>query len=224
MAEVVNTFSGTDVLSSKLLIIQLVSKPVPGIEFTFQNYHYTVTYISQKSIALKKKYCVNASYIITMVNRAFVSKTEIKKITIKIPIRGLGSKVHHSDEFAILTFYMEGVLPDDTCAFTQITRKIHIIDNLKVGILIGADILTPERMIINFAIQNIRISSCRDIVVSMDSRARSEPVKRTVKSALRVILPLYSTQQVIVAYTGELLADLDLLFEPYKTEKSTPIQ
>ena len=205
-----------EAIPSKPLIIPSVSEPVPGTGFAFRNYHYAITHISWEPAAPKKESCADAGCTMTMADRTYVPKdTEVKKMATKIPIRGLGSKIHHSDEFAILTFYMEGVLPDGTRAFAQITREIHIVDDLKAGLLIGADILTPERMVIDFATQNIRIGSCRDLVVPMDSRARSEPVKRTVKSASRVVLPPRSTQQITVAYAGELPDDRELLFEPH---------
>ena len=193
-----------------------MSEPVSNTEFAFRNYHYAVTHISWQSADEKKKTCVDADCTMTMTDRIFVSATaEIKKMTTKISIRGLGSKIHHSDEFSVLTFYMKEVLPDNTRAFAQITREIHIVDDLKASILIEADILTPERMIINFVTQNLSIDSCRDITVSMNSRARSEPVKRTMKSLSKTILPPRTTISMSITYAGGKLSEnRDLLFEP----------
>lgn len=199
------------------LVIPSVSEPVPGTGFAFRNYHYALTHLSWTPAGEKKEACADAGCTMTMADRTYIPAViEIKKMAAKVPIRGLGSKIHHSDEYAVLTFYMEGVLPDDkgTRAFAQITREVHIVDDLKAGILIGADILTPERMIIDFATQSIKIGSCRGMTVPMDSRARSEPVKRTVKSAARTTLAPRTTAQVPVAYSGKLPEDRDLLFEP----------
>ena len=208
--------SWEDQSSDKPLVIPSVSEPVPGTGLAFRNYHYAVTHISWEPASEKKESCADAGCTMTMADRTFVPKTtQIRKMATRIPIRGLGSKIHHSDEYAILTFYMEGVLPNGARAFAQITREIHIVDDLKAGMLIGADILTPERMVLDFATQSIRIGSCRDIVVPMDSRARSEPIKRAVRSASRLILPPRTTQQVTVTYAGGLPADRDLMFEPH---------
>lgn len=197
------------------LIVQSVSEPVPGTGFAFRNYHYAITHISWEPAGEKKESCADAGCTMTMADRTFVpTNTQIKKMSSKIPIRGLGSKIHHSDEFAVLTFYMEGVLPEGTRAFAKITREVHIVDDLKAGMLIGSDILTPERMVIDFATQTITIGSCRSMAVPMDSRARSEPTKRVIKSSSRVVLPPRSTQTIQVAFAGELPSDRDLLFEP----------
>ena len=212
--------SANDVPSTKNaaanpIIVPSVSEPVPGTGYAFRNYHYAVTHISWQPAGEKKETCADAGCTMTMADRTFIPATaELKKMAAKIPIRGLGSKIHHSDEYAVLTFYMEGVLPDGTRAFAQITREIHVVDDLNAGMLIGSDILTPERMVIDFATQSIRIGSCRGMTVPMDSRARSQPIKRTVKSAAKLTLAPHATVQVPVAYSGKLPEDRDLLFEP----------
>lgn len=62
--------------------------------------------------------CADAECTITITDRIFISTiVEIKRITAKISIRGIESKIHHSDEYTILTFYMKGVLSDDIRVF-----------------------------------------------------------------------------------------------------------
>ena len=125
---------------------------MPRTGFAFRNYHYAVTHISWEPTTEKKESCTDTNYTITIADRTFIPiASKVKKIASKILIRGLGSKIHHSNKYAVLTFYIEGVLPDGTRAFTQITREIYIVDDLKAGILIGADILTPKRIVIDFA-------------------------------------------------------------------------
>ena len=133
-----------------------------------------------------------------------------------ISIRDLKSKIHHSDEYAIFTFYIEGVLSDNKsiCAFAQITREIHIVDDFKTEMFIEADILTSKRINIDFAIQTIKIDSCRSITIFIDSRTRSKSIKRTVKSSKRTILLSRITIQISVVYSGKLSEDRDILFKP----------
>ena len=107
----------------------------------------------------------------------------------------------------MLKFYIKGVLPNGTRAFAKITREIYIVDDLKVGMLIGSDILTLERIVIDFIIQSIKISSYRDIIILIDSYTRLEPIRRIVKSSIRITLPPRILLLVLVAYVGELLVD-----------------
>ena len=151
-----------------------------------------------------------------MTDRIFIPVTaEVKKITVKISIRGLRFKIHHFDEYAIHIFYIKDVLFDNTRVFAQITREIHIVDDLKANMLIEADILTSKRIIINFITQFIKIDSYRDIVVSMNSRIRFESIKRTIKSLNKIILSPRITMLMSITYADDKLSeDRDLLFEP----------
>ena len=51
----------------------------------------------------------------------------------------------------------------------------------------------------------------------MNSRTRSEPLKRIIKLSSRVVVAPRSTQQIQVAFAGELPIDRDLLFKPQYT-------
>ena len=138
---------------------------------------------------------------------------QIRKIAVKILIRKLGSKIHYFDEFAIIIFYMKGILSNNTRALTQITREIYIVDNLKADMLINSNILTPKRIIIDFDTQLIIINSYRSITISMNSRARSNSIKRTIKTFSRVVLSPHFVTSVPVAYADELSQDRNLLFK-----------
>ena len=96
--------------------------------------------------------CINIEYTITITNRTFISTiVGIKRIIAKISIRDIELKLYYSNEYAILIFYIKRVLFNNTRTFARITREIYIIDNLKIEILIEANILISKRIIINFA-------------------------------------------------------------------------
>ena len=52
----------------------------------------------------------------------------------------------------MLIFYIKEVLSNETRTFIEITREIYIVNNLKTKMLIKADILILERIIIDFII------------------------------------------------------------------------
>ena len=197
------------------IIIRSVSEACPGNGNAFRNYHYAVTEITWDPKGDKKQTCADAGCTMTMADSSFIpAGTKLRKMDARIPIRGLGSKLHFSDEFAVLKFYMHGTLPDGVACMAEITREIHVVSDLKAGMLIGSDILTPERMVIDFASQTIRIGSCKNMIIPMNSRARSSPIKRAIHASFRTILPARSTTSVPIAFAGELPRDRDFLFEP----------
>ena len=83
---------------------------------------------------------------------------------------------------------MKNILLNNIRTFAQITREIYIIDDFKTDMFIEADILISKRIIIDFVIQVIKINSCRNITISMNSRARFELIKRTIKLLTRIVL------------------------------------
>ena len=79
--------------------------------------------------------------------------------------------------------------------------------------LIDSNILILERIIIDFDTQLIIIDSYRSITISINSRARSDSIKRTIKTSSRIVLLSYFVTSVSVTYVNELPQDRDLLFE-----------
>ena len=79
---------------------------------------------------------------------------KVRKMVIKISIRGLKFKIYYSNKYIIFIFYIKKAFPDfnDTRTFAKITRKIYIIDDFKINIFINIDIFTPKRIIIDFII------------------------------------------------------------------------
>ena len=67
---------------------------------------------------------------------------------------------------------------------------MYIVNDLKIEIFIEINIFILKRIIIDFAIQFIKINSCRNMIISMNSRARFEPIKRIIKLIIQITLTL----------------------------------
>ena len=85
----------------------------------------------------------------------------------KIPIRGIGTQIYYSDEFAVLTFYFQ-----KSTAVTTITRELYIVNGLKVKMLLNTDIMSPENININFGSQQIIIGNCQGLSIPFFFHAR----------------------------------------------------
>ena len=93
----------------------------------------------------------------------------IKKLPKKVAIRGVSSNLYYSDEYVIATFYLQG-----KTGVAALTREIHLVDDLQANILIGADILTPEKIKLDYESQRIIIGSCQNLAVPFNSHARKD--------------------------------------------------
>ena len=80
------------------------------------------------------------------------------------------------------------MLPDDTRVFVEIIREIYIMNNLKAEILIEVDILISKRINIDFVSQSIFIDNYRELIVSINFRARSKLIKRIIKLSVKTIV------------------------------------
>ena len=87
------------------------------------------------------------------------------------------------------------------------------MNNLKANILINSNILTSKRIIINFDTQLIIIESYQNITILINSRARSNSIKRIIKTSSHIILSPYFVTLVFIIYIDELSLDRNLLFE-----------
>ena len=97
---------------------------------------------------------------------------------------------------------MKEILLDDIYIFVKITREIHVVDNFKIKI----DILISKRIIIDFVTQFIKINNYRNIIISINSRARFESIKRIIKSFNKIIL-------ILIIYAKMLSKNRNLFFE-----------
>lgn len=146
-------------LEASPIIIPSTAAAVQGTGYAFKNYHYAVTSISWTADGDNHKICADLGCIMSIIDSEFVPKdAKMRTMPTSIPIRGLGTELHQSD------FYMKGQLGTQP-AIARITREVHVVKDLEARMLMGADIITPEGMALDFAKQRITIGSCQDIVV-----------------------------------------------------------
>ena len=135
---------------------------------------------------------------------------KIERMAFKIPIRGIGTQIHYSDEFAVLIFYLKGSI-----AITAITRELHVVDDLKVKMLLNTDIMSPEKMNLDFGSQQMTIGSCESLSIPFSLHARKQPnFKRTVRFKDSIVLSPGVTTNVPVNYHGEISENREFFFEP----------
>ena len=62
--------------------------------------------------------CADAECTIIIANRTFILIiVEVKRIVVKISIRDIELKIYYSNEYAMLMFYIERILSNNTRAF-----------------------------------------------------------------------------------------------------------
>lgn len=200
----------------ELRVIKSSAKTVSGTGYAFKNWHYAVVQLYWEALCKSPtEVCADSGCTMSMIDRKYLQTTPASSVTIKklpstIPIRGLGNRIQHSDEFAVFTFYFKG-----QNAVAAITRELHIVDDLRARVLIGTDILTPERIDLKFSVQQMVIGSCENLAIPFSSHSRQQPnIKRTIRTKGSTVLVPGATTNVPITYHGQLPDDRDFLFEP----------
>ena len=93
--------------------------------------------------------------------------------------------------------------------------EVHLTDDLKANMLIGTDVLTPNKFSLDCASQTATIGSCQDAKIQARSVVKPHAqIKRVVTNKALVTMALGETMNVPISYHGTLPSDRDFLFEP----------
>ena len=114
----------------------------------------------------------------------------------------------------VTEIYIQGTLSDGSTAKAKIQREVHIVEDLKVNVLVGIDILAPERMLVDLDTRTVKIRTCGGLLAPITVATRYNPnTRRVVRAKGRTVLPPYSYLQVPVKFK-DLPGDRDFIFEP----------
>ena len=199
-----------------LPVIIFSATVVKSTGYAFKNWHYAVLQMHWEIDCFKPTdIYINNVFTMFMINRIYFrvlptwKNVKIRCMVYKIPIRGIGTQIHYSDEFAILTFYLK-----KSKTVTAIIRKLYIVDDLKTKMLLNTDIMSPEKMNFDFGSQQIIIGNCKNLLIFFSSHARKQPnFKRTVRFKFSSVLSPNVTTNIPVNYHGQIIVDRDFLFE-----------
>ena len=131
------------VISSTTLIIEL------GTKFGFRSYYFLTLFIVLSIVVIAFLVCLDTGYLVILINRAFLLKQVlgiyIRTIASPISIRGIGSNYYTTREYVLLEIYLPSKYYSKDVR-TKLTREAYLIDGLKVKILLGTNIIGPEKI------------------------------------------------------------------------------
>ena len=134
-----------------------------------------------------------------------------------ITVRGVSQGTYSCMEYTRLDIYLQGN------SIALIHRDVHVVDGMKAKMLIGMDIIGPERIVIDTPQQIAIVGSSKNAKIPITTTPRStERVARSIKTRNNVVIPPY-THIMIPIQQHELPDDRDLLFEPVATSDGLAI-
>ena len=158
--------------------------------------------------------CLNIDSDIILMNRNFFKiqafDVIIKKMIIFISMLELSINKHMFDKYVIIDMYFLKYKSDNS-VMIKITRETHLINDLKVNMLIDNDCIDFEKIIINFAKNIVYINSC-DVIVAVNVKTFRIIVQISVYARKIVIMSLQFEITISVHYII-IFNDRDFLFE-----------
>jgi len=159
---------------------QIWVAPVSDSGMDFRNSNFLKISVQSSPTGDDKVVCVDTGCGMSCVDRKFLN-TQFKGAVIQtiqpLKSRGLGEKVHQSDEYAVVTIYLS--VYKEKAVLAAITLEVHVVDFLPCNRLIGIDVADPdpEGFLIDILRRKITIRSYKDIVCSLRITPRAKLVE-----------------------------------------------
>jgi len=117
---------------------------------------------------------------------------------------------------AILTIFMKGT----DGRFAELVRPFHVFKDLSVPLLIGNDIMKPEKFDLLYSSNRLRIGACDGIPVQITVHAGHRFTRIPVRCASAVIIPPGTSTVVGVRFGRALEPNQDYQFTPIQTRSA----
>ncbi|TAQ83100.1 hypothetical protein B7494_g8576 [Chlorociboria aeruginascens] len=185
-----------------------------GTGYGFRKWHYVTAQAKLDLNLQSSSVCLDTGCSLSLIDKAWLLQSlpdvKIRKMAAPIMVRGISDLKHPTTEYIVLVFYLEG-----EHSYACITREVHLVDNLQAKMLIGVDILGPERIDISITKRVATVGQCDDIDIPLRIMQRGPRVARSVLAQDTVTVPPRS--KVVIPVHHIALPDRDFIFEPAQT-------
>ena len=187
-----------------------------GTGLAFRGWNYAHMLIRLLLDAIDQEICVDSGCGVTLADKpwllALLPEVEIRRMASPLRVKGLGSAMHDTDEYVLIPMYIPSTKSDGTRVLCHITREVHLVDNLKAHMLLGNDVIGPERIVLDIARNKAYIGSC-DATADITSRQRG-PYQRRVIHARKALTVAPRAEIMVPIGTPAGLPERDYIFEP----------
>ena len=135
-------------------------------------------------------------------------------MTSSLFVREINDKLIKINNFVMIQLYIDDVDAIKQLITTCVTTKVHFVNDLKINIFIDVDVLTSQRMSLNFERYIFTIDNCENIKIIIDSinRVKSH-VKRIVRIRKTFIVQFDELTYMSMTHRDNLSNDKNFLFE-----------
>ncbi len=142
---------------------------------------------------------IDIEYTITLINCKFlenlVLNLSIKKTQAFISICDIDIARYLIDNYLILDIYIKDYIRNKE-SIAHICRKIYIVDNFKIKLLLNINIIAFEQIIVNLDIKQFTLNSYRELTTSLNITTQNNiKICRVLKLKYRIVV---DTNSIVV--------------------------
>ncbi|KAH4258570.1 hypothetical protein HBI04_146040 [Parastagonospora nodorum] len=133
-------------------------------------------------------------------------------------LKGIGDDLYRCYSYANILIYFRGVTPDGIEACAAVNIEARIVRNLAPGLLLGMDVLGPEKIIIDIGKRHMLLPHCQGmrIPIATDPKASTPLRPQKIMAKERIVIPAYCATFVPIRADSPLPKKYDLNFKPYR--------
>ena len=179
-----------------LSIVESTTTFSKQIDYVFRFWQYVIVQINHTTNDIAKDICVDTNCIMSFVDRNYFRRVlsnydaRIRMIAQNIQIRKIDVKLHDIFEYIELNFYIVDKRQNDFKIVVHFKREIHLIDDLKINILVEMNILAFEFMILNLKHRLFTIVNC-NMIVSFSIISRNQRIDKILRIIVVVIVSFH---------------------------------
>ena len=153
--------------------------------YAFRTWQYVTIMLKLDRLLIVIKVYLDIDCIMSIVDRKFLlkqlSNCKIHTVSFSITVRGIETTQHSFSNYIILKLWISDQGFDDSF-MTFITRKIHIVDGLRVNMLIDMNIQVSKEMVIDLFRRKLTVDSCSEFFAFIEIISQNKRVDPIVRN------------------------------------------
>lgn len=205
-------------------IVQSNAPKIPGNGYAFRDYNFLEMAVRVAPGTEDLWVCLDTGCGVSLIDSSWIREILPDAAILNRPsavnVRGLGDAVHSSNQYMVLQLSLPGKDDKGEEVVAQINREFHLVPNLGCKVLIGTDVIVPEKFLIDAANNVVIIGECESVRAPLRVTPRGRPViHRVVKTSKTTIVKPFSQKFIPVKFQ-EIEEGRDYEFTP-KYSKAT---
>ena len=139
----------------------------------------------------------------SVIDKQFLTKQAfnaiIKRIAQTIKMRNIDDVMISSSEYIMLKIIVDDIL-NERSIIDKFQRQIHVVDEFKINMLLKFNILSFEKMMINYHREMLILHCCREMIVTMTIILIKQKVNQMIQAFIKIVIPTHFNIMIFIRF------------------------